>query len=482
EQWAGLAGAAINPLMREPITQSLDVGVRAINAMLPIGRGQRIGLFAGSGVGKSTLLGMMTRFTAADVIVVGLIGERGREVRDFVESTLGQEGLRRSVVVAAPADRPPLARLHGALRATAIAEYYRDQGLHVLLLMDSLTRFAHAQREIGLSVGEPPTTRGYPPSVFARLPALVERAGNGADGRGSITAFYTVLTEGDDQQEPIADAARAILDGHIVLSRRIADSGQYPAIDVEVSVSRVMQDITDAPWRERIRKLKRLMAAYSAQRDLIAIGAYQRGSDPLVDEALARWPAIQALLGQDVAEAADDESSRAALAALLDDAPAPTHGTTTEAGRRPSHRLDPLLRVMQQRQDAAARDVGERERALSEQEQRLEALRRYAAEYAAPPTDASISPALLVNRLAFRERLNAAVVQQAGIVDQSRQLSDVERARLLLASRETKVLEKLADSYRAQESKAAEQRVQRELDDLGGRRARLAAADRDPAP
>ncbi|HVI58816.1 MAG TPA: flagellar protein export ATPase FliI [Luteimonas sp.] len=330
EHRVGLGGVAINPLMREPITRSLDVGVRAINALLPIGRGQRVGLFAGSGVGKSTLLGMMTRFTAADVIVVGLIGERGREVRDFVEATLGEEGLRRAVVVAAPADRPPLARLHGALRATAIAEWYRDQGLHVLLLMDSLTRFAHAQREIGLSVGEPPTTRGYPPSVFAKLPALVERAGNGADGRGSITAFYTVLTEGDDQQEPIADAARAILDGHIVLTRRIADAGQYPAIDVEVSVSRVMQEITDAPWRERIRRLKRLMAAYNAQRDLIAIGAYQRGNDPVVDEALARWPAILGFLGQDVEEAADVESSRAALVRLLADGPDP------QAGARPA--------------------------------------------------------------------------------------------------------------------------------------------------
>jgi len=317
ENWMGLAGNAINPLMREPISRSLDVGVRAINALLPIGRGQRIGLFAGSGVGKSTLLGMMTRHTAADVIVVGLIGERGREVRDFVETTLGPEGLRRSVVVATPADRPPLARLHGALRATAIAEWFRDQGLHVLLLMDSLTRFAHAQREIGLSVGEPPTTRGYPPSVFAKLPQLVERAGNGADGRGSITAFYTVLTEGDDQQEPIADAARAILDGHIVLSRRIADAGLYPAIDVETSVSRVMQEITDPGWREHIRALKRLMSAYSAQRDLIAIGAYQRGSDPAVDEALARWPAILHFLGQEVGEASDVQASRAALASLL---------------------------------------------------------------------------------------------------------------------------------------------------------------------
>ena len=321
EDFVGLSGVQINPLMREPITRSLDVGVRAINALLPIGRGQRVGLFAGSGVGKSTLLGMMTRYTAADVIVVGLIGERGREVRDFVESTLGEEGLRRSVVVAAPADRPPLARLHGALRATAIAEWFRDQGLHVLLLMDSLTRFAHAQREIGLSVGEPPTTRGYPPSVFARLPALVERAGNGADGRGSITAFYTVLTEGDDQQEPIADAARAILDGHIVLTRRIADAGLYPAIDVEVSVSRVMQDITDPAWRARIRRLKQLMAAYNAQRDLIAIGAYQRGNDPLVDDALALWPQILQFLGQDVAESADVEASRNALARLLDGEP-----------------------------------------------------------------------------------------------------------------------------------------------------------------
>ncbi|MGV8940448.1 MAG: flagellar protein export ATPase FliI [Lysobacter sp.] len=331
ESWVGLGGQIINPLTREPITRSLDVGVRAINALLPIGRGQRIGLFAGSGVGKSTLLGMMTRYTAADVIVVGLVGERGREVRDFVESTLGEEGMRRAVVVAAPADRPPLARLHGALRATAIAEWYRDQGLHVLLLMDSLTRFAQAQREIGLSVGEPPTTRGYPPSVFAKLPQLVERAGNGADGRGSITAFYTVLTEGDDQQEPIADAARAILDGHIVLTRRIADAGQYPAIDVEVSVSRVMQDITDAPWRERIRKLRRLLAAYSAQRDLIAIGAYKRGSDPAVDEAVVRWPAIQAFLSQDVSEAADVDASRAALARLLDDTPDDTPETPQSA-------------------------------------------------------------------------------------------------------------------------------------------------------
>ncbi len=314
----GMAGVSMNPLAREPITQPLDVGVRAINALLPIGRGQRVGLFAGSGVGKSTLLGMMTRFTSADVIVVGLIGERGREVRDFVESTLGEEGLRRAVVVAAPADRPPLARLHGAYRATAIAEWYRDQGLNVLLLMDSLTRFAQAQREIGLSVGEPPTTRGYPPSVFAKLPALVERAGNGAKGRGSITAFYTVLTEGDDPQDPIADAARAILDGHILLSRRVADSGLYPAIDVESSVSRVVTEIADEAWRLRIRKLKRLVSAYSSNRDLIAIGAYQRGNDAATDEALERWPDIVQFLGQDIAKAADLPHSQAALKRLVE--------------------------------------------------------------------------------------------------------------------------------------------------------------------
>ena len=318
EDAVALTGTTINPLAREPIIQPLDVGVRTINAITPIGRGQRIGLFAGSGVGKSTLLGMMTRYTRADVIVVGLIGERGREVRDFVDVTLGETGLRRAVVIATPADRPPLARIHGALRATAIAEWFRDQGQHVLLLMDSLTRFAQAQREIGLSVGEPPTTRGYTPSVFARLPALVERAGNGAAGQGSITAFYTVLTEGDDPHEPIADAARAILDGHIVLSRSVAESGLYPAIDVEASVSRVVNDITDLPWRERIRRLKQALSAYNSHRDLIAIGAYQSGSDPQVDAAIILWPAIRRFLAQEVGESADLNASRRDLAALFD--------------------------------------------------------------------------------------------------------------------------------------------------------------------
>ncbi|MFL6617797.1 MAG: FliI/YscN family ATPase, partial [Povalibacter sp.] len=231
EERVRLTGVPMNPLARQPISEPLDVGVRTINSVLTVGRGQRVGLFAGSGVGKSVLLGMMARYTSADVIVVGLIGERGREVKEFIERILGPEGLRRSVVVATPADNPPLMRLHGAWRATAIAEYFRDQGKSVLLIMDSLTRVAQAQREIGLAIGEAPATKGYPPSVFARIPQLVERAGNGEEGSGSITAFYTVLTEGDDQQDPIADSARAILDGHVVLARRIAEAGQYPAID-----------------------------------------------------------------------------------------------------------------------------------------------------------------------------------------------------------------------------------------------------------
>jgi flagellum-specific ATP synthase len=295
-----LTGTPLNPLSRAPIERPLDVGVRAINSLLTVGRGQRIGLFAGSGVGKSVLLGMMARYTEADVIVVGLIGERGREVKEFIEKILGEEGRKRSVVVAAPADSTPLMRLHGAWRATAIAEYFRDQGQNVLLIMDSLTRFAQAQREIGLAIGEAPATKGYPPSVFARLPQLVERAGNALPEQGSITAFYTVLTEGDDQQDPIADAARAILDGHIVLSRRIAESGQYPAIDVEASISRVMHDIVPLKQMQQARQLKRQLATFEHNRDLVAIGAYRAGSDPRIDTAIAMQPAIQEFLRQDL--------------------------------------------------------------------------------------------------------------------------------------------------------------------------------------
>jgi len=297
-----LTGRAINPLARRPIREPLDVGVRAINALLTVGRGQRMGLFAGSGVGKSVLLGMMTRFTNADVIVVGLIGERGREVKEFIENILGEQGMRRASVVAVPADYPPLMRLHGAMLATSIAEYFRDQGKQVLLLMDSLTRFAQAQREIALAIGEPPATKGYPPSVFAKLPALVERAGNGDVGGGSITAFYTVLTEGDDHNDPIADAARAILDGHIVLSRRLAEGGHYPAIDIEASISRAMTEVTQKPQQQAVRRFRQLNSAYEANRDLINVGAYTKGSDTQIDEAIALHPQLLQFLRQGMDE------------------------------------------------------------------------------------------------------------------------------------------------------------------------------------
>jgi len=296
-----LGAKTINPLLRKPIREPLDVGVRAINALLSVGRGQRMGLFAGSGVGKSVLLGMMTRFTNADVVVVGLIGERGREVQEFIQEILGPEGMARAVVVAAPADDPPLKRLYGAALATRIAEYFRDRGLQVLLLMDSLTRYAQAQREIALAIGEPPATKGYPPSVFAKLPQLVERAGNDTVG-GSITAFYTVLTEGDDQQDPIADAARAILDGHVVLSRRLAEAGHYPAIDIEASISRVMPQISGPRHQQMARRFKHIYSTYEQHRDLINVGAYVAGSDPAVDEARDYYPRLKQFLSQGIDE------------------------------------------------------------------------------------------------------------------------------------------------------------------------------------
>ncbi len=312
-----LQSRPINPMSRAPIERSLDVGVRAINALLTVGQGQRMGLFAGSGVGKSVLLGMMARYTKAEIIVVGLIGERGREVKEFIEHILGDEGRRRSVVVAAPADVSPLMRLQGTSYATVLAEYFRDQGKQVLLIMDSLTRYAMAQREIALAVGEPPVTRGYPPSVFARLPQLVERAGNGLVGGGSITAFYTVLAEGDDQQDPIADSARAILDGHIVLSRTLADAGHYPAIDIEQSISRAMVSLVTPGHLDAIRQFKQLYSRYQRSRDLINVGAYVSGSDPLLDRAITLYPQFEAFLQQNLSERADFASSTGALGAFF---------------------------------------------------------------------------------------------------------------------------------------------------------------------
>ncbi|QUM77495.1 flagellar protein export ATPase FliI [Moritella sp. 24] len=301
-QTTSFTAKRINPLARKQISKPLDVGVKAINAMLTVGQGQRMGLFAGSGVGKSVLLGMMTRGSTADVVVVGLIGERGREVKEFIEEILGDEGRARSVVVAAPADASPLMRLKGCETSLALAEYFRDQGLNVLLLMDSLTRFAQAQREIALAVGEPPATKGYPPSVFAKLPQLVERAGNGNDEQGSITAFFTVLTEGDDLQDPIADASRAILDGHIVLSRDLTDAGHYPAIDIEKSISRVMPMVTSDFHQAAARGFKQAYSLYQQNKDLIAIGAYSQGADAKIDRAMRLKPAMDQFLQQGMKE------------------------------------------------------------------------------------------------------------------------------------------------------------------------------------
>lgn len=299
------------PLSRQRITEPLPLGVRVLDGLLTCGRGQRLGIFAGAGVGKSTLLGMIARATRADINVIALIGERGREVREFIERDLGEEGLQRSVVVAVTGDEPPLVRIKGAYIATAIAEYFRDQGAHVLLMMDSVTRFAWAQREVGLASGEPPTRNGYTPSVFAALPRLLERAG--CNDRGSITGLYTVLVEGDDLNDPAADAARSILDGHVVLSRKLASRGHYPAVDVLASVSRLMSDIATSEHKTAAQKLREALANYSGAEDLINLGAYMPGSNPGVDEAIALQPGIEQFLCQAVTEPSPFDGTLEAL-------------------------------------------------------------------------------------------------------------------------------------------------------------------------
>ena len=306
----------INPLERAPITTPLDVGVRALNSLLTVGVGQRIGLFAGSGVGKSVLLGMIARFTQADAVVVAMVGERGREVREFIEDDLG-DALAKSVVVAAPADASPVARIRAVGQALAIAERYRADGRQVLLLVDSLTRIAQARREIGLAMGEPPATRGYPPSAFALLPQVLERAGRLESGGGSITGIYTVLMEEDDLQDPVVDAARAVLDGHVVLSRRLADSGHYPAIDIEKSISRLHNKLAPPAVVESSRSFRSLWAAYEQNRDLISVGAYAAGSDPVTDQAIRLRPALVTHLQQRPDERVDLVASREALSRLI---------------------------------------------------------------------------------------------------------------------------------------------------------------------
>lgn len=305
-----------HPLEREVITQPLDLGVRALNGLLTIGRGQRVGIMAGSGVGKSVLLGMMARQTKADVNVIALIGERGREVREFIERDLGEEGLKRSVVIVATSDKSPLLRMRGAVLAASIAEFFRDETKDVLLLMDSVTRFCMAQREIGLSLGEPPATKGYPPSVFALLPKLLERAGTGVGG-GSITGLYTVLVEGDDMDDPIADSARSILDGHIVLSRKIAERNHFPAIDVLASASRVFRSVTDENQQDWAGRMKEWMALYRQAEDLINIGAYAKGSNPKIDQAIAVNERINQFLRQKIEEPGGLEETLAGMHAII---------------------------------------------------------------------------------------------------------------------------------------------------------------------
>jgi flagellum-specific ATP synthase len=300
-----------NPLDRPRVNEPLGIGVRAIDGLLTVGQGQRVGIFAGSGVGKSTLLGMVARNTSADVNVIALIGERGREVLEFIEKDLGPEGLARSVVVVATSDQPALIRIKGALIATTIAEYFRDRGLNVMLMMDSVTRYAMALREVGLAIGEPPATRGYTPSVFAALPKLMERAGTGK--AGSITAFYTVLVDGDDMNEPIADAVRGILDGHIVLHRKLANKGHFPAIDVLASVSRVMNDIVSSDQRNAAEQLKRLLSIYRDSEDLINIGAYQRGSNAEIDKSIQFIELINTYTRQQTDEKVSLEEARERL-------------------------------------------------------------------------------------------------------------------------------------------------------------------------
>ena len=316
DRWP-LMGKSLNPLTREPVAKPLDVGVRVINSMMTVGRGQRIGIIAGSGVGKSVLLGMMSRYTTADIVVVGMIGERGREVGAFVNTILDGEARKRTAVVAVPADRSPLLRIRGAERATAIAEYYRDRGKNVLLIMDSLTRVAHARREIGLALGEQPTSKGYPPSVVSMIPRLVERTGTGGKGQGAITAIYTVLADGDDANDPVVDTARAILDGHILLSRDQAQMGVYPAVDVSSSVSRVMNDIVGKDHQDAARKFRRLVSLYMENRDLLLMGGYVPGQDAELDLAVSLWPALMKFIQQQESEKADFASSEAELRKLM---------------------------------------------------------------------------------------------------------------------------------------------------------------------
>lgn len=356
-----LLGLSVNPMERGPIDQVLDVGVKAINGMLTMGRGQRIGLIAGSGVGKSSLLGMLTRYTKADLVVIGLIGERGREVQAFIQESLGPEGLAKSVVVAAPANVSAVLRLKAAQYAHLIAEYFRDQGMNVLLLVDSLTRVAHAQREIGLAVGEPPTAKGYPPSVFSLLPTLIERAGVGRHGHGAITAVYTVLAENDDASDPVVDISRASLDGQVMLSRALADAAHYPAIDLNGSISRVMQNLVDPTAQKAANRLRRLWSLYQQNQDLIQVGAYQAGTNPDLDAAIRLRPDLATFLCQDMHSPASYDETKDALMTLYERSVAEPAAQSAVAnpggramGKAPGMAVPPMGATRPQQQPAGA--------------------------------------------------------------------------------------------------------------------------------
>ena len=313
----GLQGLIINPMERGAISEPLDVGVKTINGLLTLGRGQRVGLMAGSGVGKSVLLGMMSKYTEADIVVIGLIGERGREVREFIANSLGRQGLEKSIVIASPANESPVLRIRATYLSHLIAEYWRDRGKNVLLLVDSITRVAHAQREIGLAVGEPPTSKGYPPSVFALIPKLIERSGVGRKGYGSITAIYTVLAEGDDRSDPIIDIARASLDGQVMLSRQLADAAMYPAIDLAGSVSRVANQLVSPDILKQANRFRRLWTLYQQNKDLIQIGAYEKGSNIEIDEAIQKRSKMELFMRQDADERFDFEKNQKMLAGVI---------------------------------------------------------------------------------------------------------------------------------------------------------------------
>ncbi len=463
-----LSGEQINPLMRAPIQTVLDTGVRAINGMLTVGRGQRMGLFAGSGVGKSVLLGMMARYTSADVIVVGLIGERGREVKEFIEHILGPEGRARSVVVAAPADCSPLLRMQGAAYSTRLAEYFRDQGKHVLLIMDSLTRYAMAQREIALAIGEPPATKGYPPSVFAKLPTLVERTGNGPEGGGSITAFYTVLTEGDDQQDPIADSARAILDGHIVLSRSLAEAGHYPAIDVEASISRAMTALIPPAQFGSVRRFKQLMSRYQRNRDLISVGATCPATTPSWISRSGSIPGWKPSCSRTSTNAPDTAMRSGSCIAF-----------STGANMAKPNPLHTLAELAQNDTDAAARELGQLQGLRTQAENQLNQLTQYRQEYRAR-MQAVATEGMTSGRWhdfsRFLDSLDHAIRQQTNALEKAESDLMAGRSRWQNQKRRVNSFDTLIARADAREEQVAARREQRTNDEYAARLVRDAAS------